>query len=124
MEVRQQCLHLCHDPWEVALERLRDWCAETGYRVLADRPAWVIGCAIYEMHVGCAPSPNDATYEAYPTMQDLLLDLPRVADLGLGVLQIMPCCPFPDIPFMIIMTSLGSMARPRYSVGSSRQHIR
>ena len=63
---------------------------------LPDRPVWADG-AIYETFIGTWPeSPRFTTYSPYPTVADLIKDLPRIRALGFGIIYMMPRDPFPS----------------------------
>jgi glycosidase len=89
-----QYMRVDHGPWDEVMERYQDWYGEIGMKVPADSPGWSVGAAIYEVHVGRAPFLNGISYEPYPTMANLVDDLPRIAGLGFDVIQIMPHWPF------------------------------
>lgn len=94
LEAGVQMMRLAHGRWEDILHRWQSWYQDIGLTAPQDRPHWTIGTAIYEVHVGRAPFLGGLSYEPYPTMADLLNDLPRIHSLGFEVIQIMPHWPF------------------------------
>jgi glycosidase len=94
LEAGKQYLRLCHDDWESAMRRFQKWYESIDLCVPGDRPQWVLGTAIYEVHIGKALFLDGVSYEPYPTVVDLTRDLPRIADLGFEVIQIMPHWPY------------------------------
>jgi glycosidase len=94
VQAGRQYIQLTHGSWEDTMKRFQQWYGTIGLRVPADRPDWCRGVAIYEVHVGNAPFKDHVNYEPYPTVADLTEDLPRIADLGFEVIQVMPHWPF------------------------------
>lgn len=94
LEAGRQTLRLYHTAWGEALGAFQRRYDNIGLTVPPDRSAWSTGTAIYELHIGSAPFIGGITYAPYPTMQDLLGDLPRIAGMGFEVIQIMPHFPF------------------------------
>jgi len=91
--------HVCLQPFaggiDEQLDAIGDWWPTVGLTTPDDRPAWAENPAIYECHVGTATFRDEFDYAPYPTMADLLADLPRIAELGFDAIQLMPRQPFP-----------------------------
>ena len=68
---------------------------EVGIHLRQKTPEWAKEAFIYEAHVGLKSFANGRTYMPYPTIQDLIDDLPRIQDLGFSVIELMPRFPFP-----------------------------
>jgi len=94
VEAGRQYLRLVQGSWEGSLKTWQSWFAKVGLEVPEERPDWAVGVSIYEVHVGRAPFLGGISYEPYPLMSDLVEDLPRIADLGFEVIQLMPHWPF------------------------------
>jgi glycosidase len=94
LEDEPQYIRVDHGPWDEVIGGYQGWYEEIDINAPADSPDWAVGAAIYEVHVGRAPFLDGISYEPYPTMADLVDDLPRVAGLGFDVVQIMPHWPF------------------------------
>ena len=94
VEAGRQYLRLVQGSWEGSLKTWQPWFAKVGLEVPEERPDWAVGVSIYEVHVGRAPFLGGISYEPYPLMSDLVEDLPRIADLGFEVIQLMPHWPF------------------------------
>jgi len=89
-----QALALRPGPWQEALGWFRGLYVARGLRTPQDRPIWVHEATIYEVHVGAAPFPGGVQYAPYPQVQDLIRDLPRIANLGFNTIQLMPHWPY------------------------------
>jgi hypothetical protein len=89
-----QTLALHPGPWENALAWFQTLYGPRGLESPQDRPAWVPEAAIYEVHVGAAPFLGGIEYAPYPQVDDLIGDLPRIADLGFNTIQLMPHWPY------------------------------
>jgi glycosidase len=94
VQAGRQHLRVESGGWDQVMSKFQDWYEDIELRVPQDRPGWALGTAIYEVHVGRAPFLNGIDYEPYPLMRDLLEDLPRIADMGFEVIQLMPHWPF------------------------------
>jgi len=94
VEAGRQYLRLAQGSWEGAMQTWQPWFAKVGLEAPEERPDWAVGVSIYEVHVGRAPFLGGISYEPYPHMSDLVNDLPRIADLGFEVIQLMPHWPF------------------------------
>jgi hypothetical protein len=92
--------HVCLQPYEGGVDDQLDaigaWWSTVGLTAPDDRPAWAETPAIYECHVGTATFRDEFDYAPYPTVEALLEDLPRIAELGFDVIQLMPKQPFPS----------------------------
>jgi glycosidase len=93
VEGGRQYLRLHHGAWNEAAAHWQDWFDQVSLKTPA-RPDWTEGTAIYEVHVGRAPFLDGISYEPYPTMADLVDDVPRIAGMGFEVIQVMPHWPF------------------------------
>jgi glycosidase len=94
LEAGRQYLRLNYGGWESAMRRFQKWYESIDLFTPHDRPQWVLGTAIYEVHIGNAPFREGINYEPYPTVADLTEDLPRIVDLGFEVIQVMPHWPY------------------------------
>lgn len=96
--LRVQWLHLdlLADPYAAVLARMPAALAALGVTSPADPPAWAVATSIYEVQIGFGVFAGGFRYEPYPTMADLLADLPRIAELGFDCIQIMPRQPYPS----------------------------
>jgi hypothetical protein len=94
VEAGCQYIRFARGSWEDAMKRFQRWYETIDLEVPKDRPDWCHGIAIYEVHVGNAPFKDNVNYEPYPTIADLAEDLPRIADMGFEVIQVMPHWPF------------------------------
>jgi hypothetical protein len=94
LEAGRQYVRFNHGGWNEAMKRFQGWYETIDFGVPKDRPEWCRGVAIYEVHVGKAPFKEDRSYEPYPAMSDLAQDLPRIANMGFEVIQVMPHWPF------------------------------
>jgi glycosidase len=83
------------ETWPDSLGRFQTQWADVGIASPADKPEWSRGVAIYEVHIGKAIFPEGRSYEPYPQMEDLIIDLDRIRWLGFNTLLIMPHQPFP-----------------------------
>lgn len=65
-----------------------------------DGTRWLRSLSLYEVHIGnkfpdpFVPNEKEGK-NPYPTMDDLIADLPRIKDLGFSAIQLMPVFPFP-----------------------------
>jgi glycosidase len=73
-----------------------DALAALGITSPAAPPEWAVSVSLYEVQVGYGVFAQGYRYGPYPTAADLLADIPRIADLGYGGLQIMPRQPYPS----------------------------
>lgn len=96
--LRVQWLHLdlLAEPYEAVLARTPSALAAMGVTSPADPPDWAVATSIYEVQIGFGVFSGGFRYEPYPTMADLLADLPRIADLGFDCIQVMPRQPYPS----------------------------
>ena len=81
------------------LDFMKDFWDESGVKLPDNTPTpeWARKAFIYETHVG--PKGNarsDTVHNPHPTMRALIDDLPRIAELGFTVLELMPRFPFPN----------------------------
>jgi glycosidase len=82
--------------WEQFSRNFQEWLIGIGLRSPANPPAWIKNCMIYEVQVGFSVFGEVNKYSPYPTVRDVIEDLPRIESLGFGCLQIMPKQPFPS----------------------------
>jgi glycosidase len=80
--------------WHQAMEWFQAQYERVGLVTPRERPTWAGEAVIYEVHIGTAPFLNDVFYAPYPEVEDLIRDLPRIADLGFNAIQLMPHWPF------------------------------
>lgn len=98
--------------WVEWLDTFEEWWETIGIRTPDERPGWFDATAIFEAHVGAAQFPADFEYEPYPTMGDLVADLPRIARLGFETLQLMPRHPYPSYSVLHPEDSLTPWGEP------------
>ncbi len=90
-------LDIVDAPWGAVRGRVRDWMSDLTITTPGDRPDWTRGATIYEVQIGESLFEGGAwTYSPYPTMGELLADLPRIKALGFDTIQLMPQQPFPS----------------------------
>ena len=81
-------LNFMHDFWDEVGVKLPD---------SMPTPDWAKKAFIYETHLGLKSFPRTGrSHNPHPTAKDLTADLPRIADLGFTVVQLMPTFPFPN----------------------------
>lgn len=87
---------LVHASFAEVLGRVPAMLADAGITAPADSPEWAGAVNLYEVQIGFGVFRDGYIYEPYPTAQDLLNDLDRIAGLGYNCLQIMPRQPYPS----------------------------
>lgn len=96
--------------WHDEVASFGAWWQTVDLQAPADNPDWTRTAAIYEVHIGTVLFKEEYSYAPYPTVADLLADLPRIKELGFDVIQIMPHHPFPSYTvhdFRDVSTSWG-----------------
>jgi hypothetical protein len=89
-------LDLRRATWAQASARMHDWYRTIGVTVPPGPPAWARSAAIWEAQVGFSVFRGGHRYAPYPTVDDLIADLDRVAALGFDTVQLMPRQPYPS----------------------------
>lgn len=90
-------------PWSAFLDRFDEWWEHVGFDGPEHIPEWTVNASYFEAYVGHTVK-DDTGYGPYPTIDDLIADLPRIRELGFDVLQLMPAQPapsylYPDAPW-------------------------
>jgi glycosidase len=82
--------------WGEVRDTVHSWYPSMGVQTPTDRPGWTAAASLYEVMIGSAPFRGGHEYAPYPSLQNLIDDLDRIADLGFTCLQLMPRHPYPS----------------------------
>jgi glycosidase len=82
--------------WGDVRDTVHSWYPSMGVQTPTDRPDWAAAASLYEVMIGSAPFRGGHEYAPYPSLQNLIDDLDRIADLGFTCLQLMPRHPYPS----------------------------
>lgn len=82
--------------WKQFSQIFQEWLISIGLRSPANPPSWINNCLIYEVQIGFSVFGKVNTYSPYPTVREVITDLPRISNLGFKCLQIMPQQPYPS----------------------------
>jgi len=77
-------------------EVFQSWMRRDGFVSPNEPPTWIDGAMIYEAQIGFSVFNKVNTYSPYPTVQDLVNDLDRIANFGFKCIQLMPKQPYPS----------------------------
>ncbi len=89
-------LDVLPEPWDDVRRGIQNWYRSIGVQTPTDRPSWCSETSLYEVMIGSAPFRGGHHYAPYPSFNDLIHDLDRIADLGFDCLQLMPRHPYPS----------------------------
>lgn len=105
IEVGTQYIRLHKGNYKNAVKEFRQFWDNMGVHQQGPTPKWAVNARIYEVFLGPFLSPAKAvklkgkpdatTWQPYPNIDTLTKDLPRIADLGFNIIQIMPRRPYP-----------------------------
>ncbi|HEX2951049.1 MAG TPA: alpha-amylase family glycosyl hydrolase [Armatimonadota bacterium] len=95
LEVGTQFLRMRHGEFTDAISDFQDFWDSVDI-VAAPRPDWAQDARIYELHVGEKQFHEQRTAMPYPTIDDVIADLPRIAQLGFNIIELMPHMPYPS----------------------------
>jgi hypothetical protein len=80
-----------------AVQALKTFMAARSVSAMGGAPAWARPAHIFETFIGTWPMDGDGrSYSAYPTVEDLVRDVPRISAMGFTIIYLMPRHPYPS----------------------------
>jgi hypothetical protein len=106
VEVGVQYIALRKGDYKKVAGKFAKFWDKMGVKRAGSVPDWAMNARIYEVFIGYYLSPaqavaqkglsDESTMLPYPTAKALIADLPRIAELGFNIIQLMPHRPYPS----------------------------
>lgn len=96
IDVGCQYMRMNNGDFKNTLAGMQQFWEEVDVRVPNDLVSWSKRAKIFELHIGEMDILKGPAHTPYPTFQDVMEDLPRIANMGFNCIEIMPQFPFPS----------------------------